>query len=204
MPGKLPPIQFKREVTPGLLPVVGDLIEGELAVNIADAKLYVGDAGGNPILLSSGVTASVFFGPTAPPTPTVGDLWYDTTFGQLNIYDGATWLPASTAAAVSIVSPTAPVSPILGTIWTEIPSNITYIWDGAMWNHAVPAVLRSPTTDSESTVTSQSATVTTLTLRAATSQTANILEAQQSGGGQVMTLDPSGLLWAVEIDCGTF
>jgi hypothetical protein len=44
-------IQIKRSLTAGTIPADGSLGEGELAVNIPDKKVWVGDSSGNPVLI---------------------------------------------------------------------------------------------------------------------------------------------------------
>jgi hypothetical protein len=44
-------IQIKRSVTSGSEPGAGSLSEGELAINIADKKGWIGDTLGDPILI---------------------------------------------------------------------------------------------------------------------------------------------------------
>jgi len=46
-------IQIKRSLTAGTVPADGSLAEGELAANILEKKLWVGDDQGNPISLNS-------------------------------------------------------------------------------------------------------------------------------------------------------
>ena len=36
----IPPIQFKRSNTAGAQPTSGDLVEGEIAINFPDGKIY--------------------------------------------------------------------------------------------------------------------------------------------------------------------
>lgn len=45
-------IKIKRSETPGLVPSAGSLAVGELAINLADQKIYSKDSGGNVIELS--------------------------------------------------------------------------------------------------------------------------------------------------------
>jgi hypothetical protein len=44
-------IQIKRTFTAGVVPAASSLAGGELAVNIPDKKMWIGDNGGNPILI---------------------------------------------------------------------------------------------------------------------------------------------------------
>ena len=50
-------IKTKNSTTAASVPASGSLLQGEIAINIADKKLYVGNASGNPIeITSQGVT----------------------------------------------------------------------------------------------------------------------------------------------------
>ena len=50
------PISLYYSTTPGAQPLAGDLVDGELALNIADTVIYVKDSGGNVVSISSGAT----------------------------------------------------------------------------------------------------------------------------------------------------
>ena len=47
----MPKIKIKTSTSTGAVPANGSLAQGELAVNTADLKLWVGDASGNPVLI---------------------------------------------------------------------------------------------------------------------------------------------------------
>lgn len=51
-------IQIKRSSTAGAIPTSGNLVVGELALNLADRKIYSEDAGGNVIELVVGAVNS--------------------------------------------------------------------------------------------------------------------------------------------------
>ena len=50
------PIQLYYSTTPGAAPTAANLLPGELAINIADGKLFYEDSGGSVQAFSSGVT----------------------------------------------------------------------------------------------------------------------------------------------------
>ena len=52
------PIKLYRSSTPGAQPTAGNLADGELAINIADGKLFYKDAGGAVAQFSSGSNAA--------------------------------------------------------------------------------------------------------------------------------------------------
>ena len=47
-------IQIKRSITTTVVPADGTLAEGELAINILDRNVWVGNTAGNPVLLIDG------------------------------------------------------------------------------------------------------------------------------------------------------
>lgn len=99
-------LQVKRSAVAGKVPATTDLDLGELAVNTYDGKLFIkksvsgvesiieiGSGGGGG---TSG--ASIAISDTAPSSPSTGDLWWDSSVGQLRIYynDGTSsqWVDA--------------------------------------------------------------------------------------------------------------
>jgi hypothetical protein len=85
---------------------------------------------------SSGGGASVTISPTAPTSPTLGNIWLDSDNGSTFIWDGVYWIEigaSGTAEAIAAVTSTAPVSPVLGKIWLNSTTAKTYIYDGSYW-----------------------------------------------------------------------
>lgn len=95
-------IILKKSTTPGAIPLVGDLAQGELAVNVADRKLYTNNG-------SAIVSLGIYVNATAPSSPIEGDLWYDTATDSLKSYDGSAWSggAASALSALTDVTVTA-------------------------------------------------------------------------------------------------
>tara|TARA_B100001175_G_C19505242_1_gene640469 strand:+ start:87 stop:2276 length:2190 start_codon:yes stop_codon:yes gene_type:complete len=84
-------------------PTTSDMVEGELAVNTADQKIFMRDDSNN-IVQVGGVGGSVTIGESAPGTPSAGDLWWDSTDNDANLkiyyVDGnstAQWVTATVA-----------------------------------------------------------------------------------------------------------
>lgn len=99
--------------SPEPLPSLGDLwwdtVSGQLFV------YYTDEDGGSawmpcsPTVVAS--SGSAYVSPTAPPTQQQGDLWYNTSTTNLNVYDGAVWVVAQNQiTGVATLSSTAPVS----------------------------------------------------------------------------------------------
>ena len=95
-------IKPKRKFTSGT-PTTGDIVEGEIAVNTADQKIWMRDNASN-IVQVAGVGGSVTISETAPGSPSAGDLWWDSTDDDANLkiyYTDATptsqWVTATVA-----------------------------------------------------------------------------------------------------------
>lgn len=67
-------IKLKRSATSGSVPTAGDLVEGEVAMNIADGKLWSKDSDNNIVLLGGLQDGSTL--PTSDPAVS-GALWND-------------------------------------------------------------------------------------------------------------------------------
>ena len=80
-------ILLKKSVTSGSAPLTGDLDTGEIALNLADRKVYTKDNGGSIVLLGSAYVDS-----TAPANPAEGDLWYDTSNNLLKAHNGSSFV----------------------------------------------------------------------------------------------------------------
>ena len=94
------PIQIYYSTTASAVPVNTNLANGELAINIADGKLYYKDSGGTVRLLASNATSApvlsfqTSLGGLTPSTATTGVV---TLAGTLNTSSGGTGLTTYTA-----------------------------------------------------------------------------------------------------------
>lgn len=79
-------IILKKSNTAGAVPLTTDLEIGEVAVNLADRKLYSKNNSGVVVPLGA-----AYVGGTAPTGPAEGDLWYDSTNDLLKAYNGTAW-----------------------------------------------------------------------------------------------------------------
>ena len=83
-------IFLKKSPTAGDVPIKDvDLATGEIAINLADRKIYVNN-GATVERLDGAYVDSV--APTAGAVE--GDLWYDTTNNMLKTYNGTSWVAA--------------------------------------------------------------------------------------------------------------
>lgn len=80
-----------------------------------------------------------FANASAPTKPLVGELWYNTTTGFLNIYTGSSWKLVSAV----LVSTTAPASGsfggVVGTQWWDSTNYQLNSWNGTSWTLIGPA-----------------------------------------------------------------
>lgn len=111
-------IKIKRSSVPGKIPLPGDLVLGELAINTFDGKLFLKRNNGTETVVEigggGGGTAVIPVGTTPPGSPADNSLWWDSSSGSLRIYynDGSSsqWVDASSSESSSLESnlPTQP------------------------------------------------------------------------------------------------
>jgi hypothetical protein len=68
-----------------------------------------------------------FSSTTAPENPITGQVWYDTTTGRLNVFDGANFR----ASGGPLISPTRPNNLVPGDLWINNETNQLFFYDGA-------------------------------------------------------------------------
>jgi hypothetical protein len=90
-------IQIYRTATANQAP--SGLAQGELAVEMATQppRLWCGVPTSIAAAGQIRLNASSAAGTAAPATPATGDLWYNTTTGQLMVWNGSTWAAVSSA-----------------------------------------------------------------------------------------------------------
>ena len=84
-----------------------------------------------------------FSNTSSPPKGVPGQLWYDQTNKQINVYTGVKWKPVGSGTN----SLTAPDNALLGDQWFDTTSNQLYVYNGTSWT------LIGPTTVAGSGVT---------------------------------------------------
>lgn len=104
--------------------------------------------------------ASVTLSPTPPTNPRDGDLWYNTTNNELNMWNGTNWVgvggatgpqgppgPPGTGLAITGTVSTAANLPTTGvpvnSVYMALDTGIAYIWDGTTW-HSLGAAIQGP------------------------------------------------------------
>jgi hypothetical protein len=80
---------------------------------------------------------------TAPSNKQQGQMWYDKTNNQINVYTGSKWKPVGSTSN----SATAPTNAVLGDMWFDTTNTQLYVYTGTAWT------LIGPTTVTGSGVT---------------------------------------------------
>jgi len=70
-----------------------------------------------------------FANSSAPANPVTGQIWYNTTYSSINIYDGTNWLSAGGA----VIASTAPTGQSVGTLWFDNINQQLNVWSGTAW-----------------------------------------------------------------------
>ena len=81
---------------------------------------------------------------SAPSNKVVGQMWYDKTNNQINVYTGSKWKPVGSTSN----SATAPTNAVQGDMWFDTTNAQLYVYSGTAWT------LIGPTTVAGSGVTS--------------------------------------------------
>jgi len=80
---------------------------------------------------------------TAPSNKIQGQVWYDKTNNQINVYTGSKWKPVGSTSN----SASAPTNAVLGDMWLDTTNTQLYVYTGSAWT------LIGPTTVAGSGVT---------------------------------------------------
>jgi hypothetical protein len=122
------PISLYYSTTASTAPTAGNLVNGELAINITDGKLYYKDnAGVVQTIAQKGGSVSSFSGGTTGLTPNTATTGVVTLAGTLAVANGGTGVTSSTGSG-NVVLSTSPtlVTPILGTPTSGNLANCTF------------------------------------------------------------------------------
>ena len=97
----MPILTIKKSSVVGRAPT--GLQPAELAVNLADEKLFTAKADGTVFELG-GSGSGVIPSPVPPSDKQPGDLWYDENNNTLNYWNGATWVELGQAGDSPVTS----------------------------------------------------------------------------------------------------
>ena len=113
-------IILKKSSTAGSVPLVGDLDNGELAVNLVDRKIYTNN--GTAVVRMDGA----YVDSVAPGSPLEGDIWYDTANNLLKAYNGSAWNSAGYQTLAALEDTTI----------TSVASGDHILWTGSTWENS--------------------------------------------------------------------
>ena len=114
-------IKIKNSGTASAVP--SSLQFGELGLNYADGKIYFKNSSNVIVdystIVAAGAGSSVIVSDTAPSSPGVGDIWYESDTGKMFIYYDSFWVEpiASTGPAGIAIQNTAPSSTSI--LWAD-------------------------------------------------------------------------------------
>ena len=74
-------------------------------------------------------TLENFNNTTAPVNKIQGQLWFDQTNKQINVYTGAKWKPVGSTTN----STTSPTNAVQGDLWFDTANNQLYVYTGSVW-----------------------------------------------------------------------
>ena len=134
------------------------LADGTLDTTTTDLALFgKGYAGFGEKLNENFIKVLENFNNTSAPTNKItGQLWYDQTNKQINVYTGAKWKPVGSTTN----SATSPTNAVQGDMWLDTSNTQLYVYSGSAWT------LVGPTTVAGSGVTPVSYTHLTLPTKA--------------------------------------
>ena len=107
------------------------LADGTLDTTTTDLALFgKGYAGFGEKLNENFIKVLENFNNTSAPSNKItGQLWYDQTNKQINVYTGAKWKPVgSTTNSVS-----SPTNAVQGDMWLDTSNTQLYVYSGSAW-----------------------------------------------------------------------
>ena len=134
-------------------PSTSDLVEGEIAINTADKKLFIRDDSSNIVTIGGGANCTI--GESAPSGPNAGDLWWDSTDtdANLKIYytdadNTSQWVTTHVPAIHRThIGESAPSNPVTGDMWwdaTDTDGQLKIYYNDGNSSQWVVAMLDKP------------------------------------------------------------
>jgi hypothetical protein len=134
-------IQIRRDTATNWSSTNPTLASGEIGFDTTNNQMKIGNGSTawNSLDYASG-GASVEVSQTAPASPDVGNVWYNSTEGTSYIYYDNFWVPLSPAltgpAGKFTTSDTAPASPTTGDGWFNSSTAKLFIYYDSFWVEA--------------------------------------------------------------------
>ena len=126
------------------------LPNGALAVDILNNAFYFRSNSTWTQVTGGGGGASLTVGDTAPASPSVGDLWFESDTAKTFVYYDSQWVEIGGAGPQGPVGPTGPIDTLSDVTITSVALNDVIAWNGSAWVNnsallAAKAPLASPT-----------------------------------------------------------
>ena len=108
------------------------LADGTLDTATTDLALFgKGYAGFGEKLNENLVKLLENFNKTSAPTNKItGQMWYDQTNKQINVYTGAKWKPVGSTTNAT----TSPTNAVTGDMWFDTTNTQLYVYTGTVWS----------------------------------------------------------------------
>ena len=115
------------------------LADGTLDTTTTDLALFgKGYAGFGEKLNENFIKVLENFNNTSAPTNKItGQLWYDQTNKQINVYTGAKWKPVGSTTN----SATSPTNAVQGDMWLDTSNTQLYVYSGSAWTLVGPTTV---------------------------------------------------------------
>jgi hypothetical protein len=127
-------IQLRRDTGANWSSVNPVLAAGEVGYDSTSNQIKIGNGtiAWNSLAYASG-GASVIVSATAPASPEVGDVWFNTENGVAYVYYDDFWTSISGASGTPISSDTPPTNPTVGMQWFNSTNGKTYLYYSNAW-----------------------------------------------------------------------
>ena len=121
------------------------LPNGALAVDILNNAFYFRSNSTWTQVTGGGGGASLTVGDTAPASPSVGDLWFESDTAKTFVYYDSQWVEIGGAGPQGPVGPTGPIDTLSDVTITSVALNDVIAWNGSAWvNNSALLAAKAP------------------------------------------------------------
>ena len=115
------------------------LADGTIDTTTTDLSLFGKGYAGFGEKLNENLVALLenFNNTSAPPKGVQGQLWFDQTNKQINVYDGTKWKPTGSPSN----STSAPANAVQGDLWFDTANTQLYVYTGTVWTLIGPTTV---------------------------------------------------------------
>jgi len=76
-------------------------------------------------------SSNTTYASVAPISPTIGDVWYDTSTSLLKSYSGVSWV--ITGGGTITYGPVSPTAQRIGDLWYDDTNMQLFVWNSTAW-----------------------------------------------------------------------